>query len=118
MERQNEQKEMLLYASSNQTQMFPVMWSVCLLKLHMDSKSNWAKEGKKDPVSPMGCKAPRRWLRLLCGTHKGWGGWRGGMGRLYSVDCTPGKIAAVGGSLDGPLMTPPPAVLMVLRQER
>lgn len=39
MKRQNEQKETLLYLSSNQIRVFPGMWAAWLLKVHMDSKS-------------------------------------------------------------------------------
>lgn len=120
MKRQNERKETLLYLSSNQTRVFPVTWAGWLLKVHMDSKSDWAKEWKKDPVSPAkGCKGPRHQLGALWGTCRGWG-WgaegRYGLCLCCSVVGTPGTFMA-GGSLDGPLIAPCPAVLMVLKWE-
>lgn len=82
MQRQGEQKEMLLYPASNLTRMFPAMWAVWLLKVHMDFKRDQAKE---DPASPVECKGPCRQLRPLWGSHKGWGGTEGRFGEVLPV---------------------------------
>lgn len=90
MKRKSEQKEVLLHLSSH------TLW--CFLpcgllpKVYLYSRSHQAREGKKDPV-----KASNASL----GGHAG--GVGGGTGRCYwclccSV-CTPGKLAAAGGSL-------------------
>lgn len=119
MKRQREQKKALLYPSSNQTLMFPVMWAVWLLKVHADSKSDWAKKEKKDPASPAGFKGPGHRLTPLRGTHRNRKGLKGShwLCLCCSIVCTTGKLATAGGSLDGPLITPCPAVLMVLKWE-
>lgn len=75
------------------------------------------KRREERSSKPHGMQSPLPLAQTVLWDTQGLGGWRGGMGRLYSVVCTPGKLAAVGGSLDGPLITPRPAVLMVLKWE-